>query len=302
MRRNVYKGSNDLDDFTEEERLIAKYLADIFRQQIPDEEIPKPDLSFMYEDEKRGPRIVFPFRGTRIRDTDGRRRILPPGRDKGSAAALSSSEAADEALIKKRRFTAARRVATAFCVICVMFIGANCMTVFLLNEEAFAGNAASIFFNRCIGYIISNPENEDDFSDENSYKQEIFDESKIYVIKEILPEMMLVGSVPERYEFTSLTLEEYEAGDYFTYVYQYSDPSNAEDILCLKGEKKLKNDQLTLFGENVQVNSVNLELYCQDDSTTGGVTGTCVMSNQILTISGKLDQEEVVAIAESLFI
>ena len=289
MRKNDYDNYND---FNENERLIAKYLADVFREQIPDEEIPKPDLSFMYADNdglgsSAGPNIRG-RRGASSLFSKKRRIIFAPAEAQGCPP------------YRKHRFTAVRRVAAAFCVICAVFVASSGMSVVVLSDsEAYAENPIKNFFTRCISYISYGPESDIDFSDESYSCKEVFEESGISNIKKMLPEMMIVGNVPERYEFTSLKLEEYGKG-YFMYTYEYENPSDPEDVLCIEGLEKLNNQQVFLYGSSTKIDSVNCELYCQDDVSTGNITGTCLLSNQILTITGKLSQNEVVDIAKSL--
>lgn len=288
MRKNDYDNYND---FSEKERLIAKYLADVFRDQIPDEEIPAPDLSFMYADLGR-------MAESADLDADRRRSIFSFFK-KRRRIIFTPPESKIAASRKKRRFTAVRRIASAFCVICAVFVVSSGMTVMLNDSEAYAGNPIMAFFGQGISYIMSGSGNNNDFSDESYDSKEIYDESNIFIIKKSLPEMMLVGSVPERYEFESLKLEEYGTG-HFSYTYKYKNPSDDSDVLRIEGCKRLKNEQLILFGSNIRINSVNFELYCKDDVDTGGVTGTYLLSNQMLVISGKLLQEEVIDIAKSM--
>lgn len=285
MRKNNYS------DFNENERLIAKYLADIFKEQIPDEEIPKPDLSFMYADDDG----LGSFAGPGIGSRRGASSLLKKKR----RIVFASPEAEDCPPRRKRRFAAVRRVATAFCVICTVFVVSSGMSVMLSDSEAYAGNPVKTFFTRCISYISYGPESDMDFSDESYSCKEVFEESGVSNIKKMLPEMILVGSVPERYEFISLKLEEYGKG-YFMYTYKYENLSDPEDVLCIEGLEKLKNQQVILYGSSTKIDSVNCELYCQDDVSTGNMTGTCLMSNQTLTITGKLNQNEIVEIAKSL--
>ena len=115
----------------------------------------------------------------------------------------------------------------------------------------------------------------------------------------MLPEMMLVGSVPDRYEFESLKLEEHGRGN-FVYTYEYENPRNPEEILHIKGLKKIQDAQILFYGSNVKIDDVNFELYCKDNVDTDGVTGMCIMSSQTVTISGNISQEEVIDIAKSL--
>ena len=261
------KKNNKHNDFERNECLIAKYLNDVFKEQIPDEDIPKPDLSFMYAEDGDAAHTAGPR--TRVKN--------------------------------KPRFPAMRRVATAFCAICAIFVVSSGMTVMLSDSEAYAGNPVAMFFNRYICCMISSPEGDIDYSEESYDQSEIFDESKIVNIKKMLPEMVLIDSVPNRYEFTSLKLEEYGTG-YFTYIYEYKNVSDPEDILRITGCKQSGERQVILYGNNVKINSANVELYCRDDMNTGGMTGTCLMSSQILTISGKLLQDEIIEITESMTI
>ena len=248
MRKNDYDNYND---FNENERLIAKYLADVFREQIPDEEIPKPDLSFMYADNdglgsSAGPNIRG-RRGTSSLFSKKRRIIFAPAEAQGCPP------------YRKHRFTAVRRVAAAFCVICAVFVASSGMSVVLSNSEAYAGNPVKTFFSRCISYISFKPSSDVDFSDESYDCKEVFEESGISNIKKMLPEMMIVGNVPERYEFTSLKLEEYGRG-HFVYTYEYKSSLDTKDVLRIKGLERTGDEQIFFYGSNVKVDDINFEL------------------------------------------
>ena len=213
------KKNNKHNDFERNECLIAKYLNDVFKEQIPDEDIPKPDLSFMYAEDV----------------------------DAANTAGLRAG------VKKKRRFVAVRRVAAAFCAICAIFVVSSGMTVMLSEGEAYAGNPIISFFGRSISYIILGPVDEEDYSDESYDSKKVFERSDISIIKKDLPEMMLVGYVPERYKFDSLKLEEYGTG-HFSYTYEYKNPEDTDDLICITGQKRDKKGQLILFGSNIRIN------------------------------------------------
>ena len=74
-----------------------------------------------------------------------------------------------------------------------------------------------------------------------------------------------------------------------------------QKMFCVsKAWKEQEMNKYFFYGSNVKVDDINFELYCKDNVDTSGVTGTCLMNSQMITISGNINQEEIVDIAKSL--
>jgi len=256
------------NDFSGDEYKIKEKMSEIFRDMAEEEEIPEPDLSFLDDKGSSGKTEMDP----RIK----RRR-------------------------RRERLKNFRRTATVFCAICGVFLLSSGIAVMISNQEAYAGNPVFVVIDRFVTYVKLQQNGKSNYEDERLKNFYITNESDLNIIRKEFPELLIPEVVPEQYGFQHLDVKIYSKGMY-TYSYAYVNVLDAEDFMRIDASKREKESQISIFkdGECEVINNGNSKLYCQEDYSTGGITGICLTETQFITISGKLSKEEIIAISESL--
>ena len=257
------------NDFTKRECRIQEQMAEVFQRMAEDStiEFPKPDLSFMEE---------------------------------GTVPGAAEAAGGENEVYPKRRFGFLRRTGAVLCILCAVFVASSGLAVLISDQEAYAGNPVLEVVNKIMTYIKFQSNGKIDYNEEQFQNFNIMEESDLYLMKEQTPVVLIPQVVPQRYKFQDLDFRKYDE-DMYTYSYTYINPADSKDILRIDSGKRKQNSQITIYGDywRVVLQDKNAELYCKNDYSTGGVTGIYMIEEQIINISGDLQEREVIALADS---
>lgn len=301
----------DLKDFSEIELQFSDLMREVFEMMAKesDMEIPKPDLSFMDRKDDEAPEkesLTLPSGKEEKEEEEESAMPAPPPSaaaaviTEGETAIAEKKEAKENRRKRKknspRRFGVFHRTGIALSVIAALLVTAGAMAVMLNNTAAYAGNPVAELFNGFKRQVTINPDEGSTVEDELEIM--VTDENALGTVQKSHPELKIPENMLEGYTFKSLKIKKYDETKYL-YDYEYH---KKDEIVRILGYDKDMTNEINISGESVEfLHPVpDVKLYCENDWDTGGLIGTLVYSDQIITITGKLTIDDIKYISSGL--
>lgn len=248
------------------EELEKAYL----KREIPDEKVPKFDLSFLDEDPEDAPE-----------------------EDKDAAREKVFVSAKTE---KKRRFSRFTKVAA------VVIIFLLCTNIFLLGKNSSESYGDKGILHRLYqgvtGLFTDSEEQTEDSDVEEFMTFDSLGDKELKKAKEFLPGLYVPTYMPEGYELGELKIEKFYSGDYWA-KYCYKNSENNDIFLYLGYVASSKNIyEAQGQGDFIELNDRKIFVTTDDISEEQCVsmyTESCSVD-----ISGPVEQEDLVKIAEGM--
>ena len=202
---------------------------------------------------------------------------------------------------EKKRHSHIYRFATVAACVALIFVTSSSMAVWMNSEAAHAMkfNLEKTFHKITDGFF-STDEEENGETSENEISITIDSMEDIDDAVAFMPDLPIPEYIPEGYELKSLDISKYVNG---TYSVEYAFENVDRSIFMINSRYSTKDqDNIGLIGGSEVIQKNDRTLYLIKDNYTSKYSVTFLLSNQFIDVTGDLDNDSMMEVAQMIYI
>ena len=185
----------------------------------------------------------------------------------------------------------------AVCVI-LIFVTSSGMAVWMNSEAAHAMKFnLEKTFHRITDGFFSTDENESAETSENEISITIDSMDDIDDAIAFMPDLPVPEYIPEGFELEELEVSKFVNGNYMAeYIY------NNQNEIFLISSRSISEDNILagVMNDSETINLNNFTIYYYEDNYTKENGASFILSSQLIAISGGLERDDMISIAENI--
>lgn len=202
---------------------------------------------------------------------------------------------------EKKRHSHIYRFATVAACVALIFVTSSSMAVWMNSEAAHAMkfNLEKTFHKITDGFF-SIDEEENGETSENEISITIDSMEDIDDAVAFMPDLPIPEYIPEGYELKSLDISKYVNG---TYSVEYTFENVDRSIFMINSRYSTKDqDNIGLIRGSEVIQKNDRTLYLIKDNYTSKYSVTFLLSNQFIDVTGDLDNDSMMEVAQMIYI
>ena len=212
---------------------------------------------------------------------------------------LNDYENVKVSAVKKR--STAKSFARVAVILIVFFCGVSVAMITDLptNASAWKAQLARRLYVLKEGFVSSDPDVSVSYTDENTQNIVIDDFSKMEKVKNIIPQLLDVGYIPDEYSFDTLKASMTYSGTYNA-IYKFIKNNNEYFSINIYYNPNADNMSLNIDDVVEKIELEERNIYIWRDLIEGTYGYTIVSEDYTAVILGNIDKEEILKIADGL--
>lgn len=201
---------------------------------------------------------------------------------------------------EKKRHSHIYRFATVAACVALIFVTSSSMAVWMNSEAAHAMkfNLEKTFHKITDGFFSTNEEENGETSeDEISITVDSMEDIDDAVA--FMPDLPIPEYIPEGFELESLKVSKFMNG---SYIVEYIFKNDAVQYVIYSSLSKDVQDSTGLVGASEVIEMADRTIYLIDDNYTSEYSINCLINNQFICITGDLDRNLMVKVAQMIHI